>query len=134
MKTIENFLSLYAKNSSKGVRRAGLYAFLEYIGDVKRKSGRAMGAETSQFENCMKEYSDVKRDYYDDVLRFAVSLNNKPPLTARSYISSVKEYFGYNGIEFTAYQLKNIRFKLPKGKTRTEEADMTKDVIERMSF
>lgn len=37
MKTINNFLSLYAKKTTKSIMRAGLYAFLEYVGNVKRK-------------------------------------------------------------------------------------------------
>jgi len=74
------------------------------------------------------------RDYNDDLLKFAVDMSSKgiPPLTARSYISSVKEYFGQCDIEFSSRQLKDIRNKSPKGRGRTEEDDLTKDVVKQI--
>nr|MDO8062471.1 hypothetical protein [Candidatus Freyrarchaeum guaymaensis] len=35
-------------------------------------------------------------DYFSDVLRFAASLNSKPPMTAKSYLTAVKGFLAEN--------------------------------------
>ncbi len=129
MKSIDDFLELYPKQNTKSVYRAGIYTFLEFVYGVKRNGQRATNAEVLQFESSAKQYLAEKRDYTDDLMRFAASLNSKPPMTAQSYIVGVKEFLGYNGIEFTQRQLKTIRLKLPKGNARTIEKDVDSNVI-----
>ena len=86
------------------------------------------------FEEYLKKYMESNPDHHDDLVRFAGYLNeNKyPPYTVKSYISSMKEYFGRNDIFFNAYEMKDIRNKSPKGRGRTEEDDLTKDVIKKL--
>jgi len=138
-KTINDFLSYYANKNTITVRRSGLLAFIEFVSGKKR-TGLFIRKDDFQnqlieFERHLKEYMSIEnRDYNDDLLKFAVNMNSKkmPPLTARSYISSVKEYFAQCDIEFSSRQLKDIRNKSPKGRGRTEEDDLTKDVIKKI--
>lgn len=131
-KSIDEFLSYYANKNTKNARRSGLLAFIEFVSAEKRTTGSITKEELAVFEQHLKKYVSIKdRDYNDDMLKFAVDMSLKgiPPLTARAYISSAKEYFGQIGIEFTGRQLKDIRNKSPKGRGRTEEDDLTKDVV-----
>lgn len=138
-KTINEFLGYYANKSTKTVRRSGLLAFIEFVSGKKR-TGLFIRKDDFQnqlveFEQHLKTYMSIKdRDYNDDLLKFAVDMSSKkiPPHTAKSYIASVKEYFGQCDIEFNNRQLKDIRNKSPKGGSRTEEDDLTKDVIKQI--
>ncbi|MFZ3167350.1 MAG: tyrosine-type recombinase/integrase [Candidatus Methanoperedens sp.] len=134
-KSIEEFLSYYANKNTKNSRKSGLLAFIEFVSSEKRKSGSITEKELVEFERHLKKYMSIKkRDYYDDLLKFAVYMSSKgiPPLTARAYISTVREYFGQFGIEFSGRQIKDIRNKSPKGGSRTEEDDLTKDIIKQI--
>jgi len=138
-KTINEFLSYYANKSTKTVRRSGLLAFIEFVSGNKR-TGLFIRKDDFQnqiveFEQYLKEYMSIEnRDYNDDIIKFAVNMNSKkiPPHTAKSYLASVKEYFGQCDIEFSSKQLKDIRNKSPKGGSRTEEDDLTKDIIKQI--
>jgi integrase len=74
-------------------------------------------------------YLTGKRDYKKDLLDFAVSLQNRPPLSARQVFNSVKEFLSANEIEVKEHELKRIRSKLPKGSTRTIEKDLDIETI-----
>lgn len=129
MKSIGEFLDLYPKRNSKLVYRAGIHAFLEFIYGSNRSSVKATKKEMVEFEKLAEQYFSEKRDYADDLVRFAASLHTKPPMSAKSYMAGVKEYLGYNGVELTQRQLKTIRLKLPKGNARTVEKDMDSTTI-----
>jgi integrase len=132
MKTIAEFLDLYSKPTTKQVYRGSIHAFLEFIYGKKRVGRRATKSEIAEFEHLAKQYFSENRDYADDLLRFAASLNSKPPKTAKTYMGGVKEYLGYNDIELTQRQLKTIRLKLPKGNARTIEKDMDSITIRKI--
>jgi len=137
-KTIEEFLSYYAKKSTIIVRRSGLLAFIEFVSGKKRvglyERKENFKNLIIEFNQYLKDYMSTDRDFNDDLLKFAVNMNLReiPPLTAKSYIASVKEYFGQCGIDFSSRQLKDIKNKSPKGRTRTEEGELTKDVIKQL--
>lgn len=120
MKSIQEFLELYPKKSTKSVYRAGIRAFLKFV------------YGEGDFEALASRYFQEQRDYLDDLVRFASSLNERPPHTARTYIAAVKEYFLFNRVEFTQRELKHIRLKLPKGNARTVEKDMDGSTIRRI--
>ncbi len=140
MKTISQFLELYPKTNTKDVYRAGIYTFFEFSNSkIKRNGKKVTKNEAVQFEKEAKEYltlNDGKNadlEYYvNDLMRFAAYLHNKPPKTAKTYLGAIKEYLGYNGIEFTQRQLKTIRLKLPKGGVRTVESDMDSKIIQQV--
>lgn len=129
MNSIAAFLELYPNQNTKTVYRGGVYTFFEFIYNFQRAGRRVTGKEAELFEKYAIQYFNEDRDRVDDLMRFAAALHERPPLTAQSYIGGVREYFGYNGIEFTQRQLKSIRLKLPKGNSRTVESDLTSEVI-----
>lgn len=137
MKSIKEFLDLYPKKNTQDVYKAGIYTFLEFFyPEIKRKGRQATKDEVIRFEKAIKRYIDEKNGdleaYLDDLMRFAAYLHSKPPKTAKSYLGAMKEYLGYNNIEFTQRQLKTIRFKLPKGGVRTIEHDMETTTLQRI--
>lgn len=140
MKSISQFLELYAKKNTKDVYRAGIYAFFEfYNSEIKRSGKKVTENEAGQFEKEAKAYLSLnggKHDdlevYVNDLMRFAAYLHTKPPKTAKTYLGAIKEFMGYNGIEFTQRQLKIIRLKLPKGGVRTVETDMDTKIIQQV--
>jgi integrase len=140
MKSISQFLELYPKKNTKDVYRAGIYAFFEFFdSEIKRNGKKVTKNEAAQFEKTANEYltlNDGKKAdlevYVNDLMRFAAHLHNKPPKTAKTYLGAIKEYLGYNGIEFTQRQLKTIRLKLPKGGVRTIENDMDRKIIQQI--
>jgi integrase len=129
MKTINDFLDLYAKSSSKSVYRSGLYSFLEFTYGTVRKNKRVTEEEVEQFEALAVRYLSEERDYAEDLMRYAVYLHDKPPYTARTYLNAIREFLAHNGIEFSQRQLKTISGKLPKGNSRTVEKDLDSTTI-----
>jgi len=129
MAKIEEFLELYAKPNTKGVYRAGILEFFDFLYGKQRKGKRVRKEEMLKYEELADEYLKEKRDYFNDLLRFSASLNNRPPITAKSYITAVKEFLAENGIEFSQRELKRIRLKLPKGNARTVEKDMDHETL-----
>lgn len=46
-----------------------------------------------KYEELAEKYlKDKSRDYFNDVLRFAASLNSKTPMTAKTYITPSKSF------------------------------------------
>ena len=132
MKSIENFLSIYPNENSMYVRRSGVLKFFEFVSGTIRPGAKVSKTGFMQLEEIAKAYMESKPDYIEDLMKFASSLNKMPPLTVKSYVASVKEYFGYNEVEFTQRQLKMLRLKLPKGGVRTIEKDMDIEVISKI--
>jgi integrase len=60
---------------------------------------------------------------------FVVSLQSRPPLSARQLFTFAKEFFNHYDLELPAKDLKFIRNKLPKGSVRTIERDMDTETI-----
>lgn len=131
-KTMTEFLELYGKSNTKGVYRSALRNFAEFIFKIERNGRQATKQEAKHLNDLLNQYFNNGRDYYNDVLTFAASLSDKPPKTAKAYISGIKEFLGYNGVEFTQRQIKTIRLKLPKGNARTIEKDMDIEVIRKI--
>ncbi|VVB52183.1 Tyrosine recombinase XerA [uncultured archaeon] len=133
MKTMKEFLEYFPNKHTKIVRRSGLISFLEFKFGIKRKTKQHFQeGELEMFEEYLKKYMESNPNHFDDLLKFAGYLHEYPPLTVKSYISSMKEYFGRNDIFFNAYQMKDVRNKSPKGRGRTEEQDMTKEIIKKL--
>lgn len=133
MKSIQNFLDLYPKRNSRLVYSAGINCFFEFIYGFKKEGKKVTESERKQFEKLAEQYFSEGRDIPDDLLRFSAYLHTKPPKTAKSYMAGVKEYLGYNDVELTTRESKQIRLKLPRGGVRTVEKDMTPDVIKKVT-
>ncbi|RLI80797.1 hypothetical protein DRP04_07550 [Archaeoglobales archaeon] len=111
--SVSEFLELYGKENTKAVYRAGLKRFFKGI-----------YGEDEDVDKLAERYLSDGRNHFQDLLKFAASLSDRPPITARSYFSGVKEWLAMNDITFTERQLKMARNKLPKGNARTVEDEI----------
>jgi len=136
MGKIAEFLELYSKKTTKSSYRTGVLHFLDFVYGKQRKGSRVRSErELEKYEKLAERYlKEVKneRDVFNDLLRFAASLSDKPPLTARTYFAGVKEFLASYDIELTTQQVKRIRNKLPKGKSRTVEADLDHEKLRKI--
>lgn len=128
-KTLSEFLELYRNDNTRWGYQSALHTFVEFIYKIEREGNRITNQEKAHFSELLNQYFAESRDYYDDILKFAVSLNDNPPKTAKAYIIGVKEFFAFNGNELTQRQWKTITLKLPKGGARTIEKDMESTII-----
>ena len=132
MSKVKEFLDLYTNKGTKTGYKSAIISFVECIYGQKRKGNRITKKENEYFIKLADNYFTEERKHYEDLLKFAVSLNQNPPKTARMYLSAIKEFLSYNEIEFSQRQLKVIRLKLPKDNARTVENDMDNTVIRKI--
>jgi len=124
MKSLNEFLALYSAKSTRNVYKAGITLFLETVYRVKRSE--------VDINSLSARYLTEDRDYMEDLLRFAVSLQDRPPITAKAYFAGVKEFLAANDIELTRRQIKTITNRLPKGNARTVERDMDVETLRKI--
>ena len=134
---IEKFLSLYSKETTRRVYRAGIYDFLDHIYGRVRQNKRVTPAEKEKYEKLADRYfmelEEGKRDAFEDLLSFVASMNGAPPTGAKAKIAGVKEWLSHYGIELSQRQIKQLRGKMPKGKmSRTAEKDIDKEILRKI--
>ena len=122
MQYIMEWLSTYPKRNTRKVFKAGVFHFLNHLygeGDLEGQAAKYV-----------QEYKSGQRDPFKDLLSFAASLSAKPPKTAKAYVTGAKSFLEYTlNIEFTTKQSRLISNRLPKGKARTVEAELTRDKL-----
>jgi len=129
MGKIADYLKHYDHASTAGGYSSAVYTFLDYIYGKQRKGGRVTEDEKGLYEKLLDKYLKEKRNYSEDMAGFVVSLQSRPPLSARQAFTFTKEFFNHYDLELPAKDLKFIRHKLPKGNVRTIEKDMDIDTI-----
>ncbi len=129
MKSITQFGELYSVSSTRMAYKSALYAFLKYIYQIEKAGYRVTNDEKKILNDLATRYFTEKRDYTEDIIKFAVANSDKPPKTVKMYIAAIKEFLGYNDVEFTQRQIKQIRLKLPKGSARSIEKDMDTSTV-----
>jgi integrase len=128
MGNIADYLKHYSNASTAGGYSSAVYTFLDFIYGKQRK-GRVTEKEKITYEKLVDKYLKEKRNYSEDMAGFVVSLQSRPPLSARQTFTFAKEFFNYYNVELPAKDLKFIRHKLPKGSARTIEKDMDIETI-----
>jgi len=130
---IRQFLDLHPKRNTKGVYRAGIFDFFDFIYGRVRKGKKATKKEMEEYERLADKYFEEERDHFDDLLKFIAHMNGGPPIGQKAKIAGVKEFLSYYGVEFTQRQLKQLSTKMPKGKTaRTAEKDVDTDTLRKI--
>lgn len=129
MGKIADYLKHYPNPSTAGGYTSAVYSYLDFIYGNQRKGKKVTPEEKEIYENLVDQYIEEKRNYSKDMADFVVSLQSRPPLSAKQTFNSVKEFFNYYNLQLSAKDLKFIRFKLPKGKVRTIERDLDIDTI-----
>ena len=129
MGNMADFLKNYDSRSTQNGYSAALYTFIDCIYGEQRKGGKVTPDERIVYEKLVDKYLIDKRDYAADLMKFATSLQSRPPLSARLTFSYVKEFLASNDIEAKHQDLKRIRNKLPKGGSRTIERDLDIETV-----
>jgi len=129
---IKNFLSLYSSSNTRGVYRSGIYAFFDAMYEHKRTGRIPTAEDIAWYEDTAARFFSDSRDFQNDLMKFAASLSNRPPWTAKSYVNSVKEFMTEQGIEFSQREIKRVRTKLPKGGARTVEKILDHEVLRKV--
>jgi integrase len=132
---IEKFISLYPKQTTRSSYKSAIYNFLDVVFGVKIRKAKfhVSDEENMKYEELAGRYFNEERDYYEDLLRLAGAMNGKAPFSVRSTVSGVKEFMGYNGVEFSQNQVKSLGKKLPKGKLqRTAEKDIEIEALRKI--
>jgi integrase len=132
MGRIEEFLKMYSAEATRRTYRTAIFDFLDHVYGRIRKGKRVRKEEMEKYEEAAENYFSEPRDFFKDFLSFVSSVD-EAPTGARAKINGVKEFLIFNGIEFTQKQLRQIRGKMPKGKTaRTAEKDIDHEVLRKV--
>jgi len=127
MTRIAEFLAQYDKINTQRSYKTALRLFFDVVYDSPRVN------DDAHYENLaarhLTELQDGTRTLAADMIAYANALADKPPLTARSRIAAVKEYFVENGYDLTPRDVKNIRRRVPKGYAQTAEREMSRETL-----
>jgi len=129
MGKLADYLKNYSNASTAGGYSSAVYTFLDHIYGKQRKGAHATADEKTEYEKLIDKYLKSKRNYSEDMAEFVVSLQTRPPLSARQTFTFTKGFFDYYDLELPAKDLKFIRHKLPKGNVRTIDKDMDTETI-----
>lgn len=122
---VEKWLNSFNSKSTRNVYSSGLKMFVKtVVGD-------------GDFDRNIQQYlSQLKkgRDIFKDLMTYASSLAQRPPKTAKVYMTSVMSFLEYElDFELSKKQKKHLRAKLPKGKrARTIEDDLTRERLRKI--
>jgi len=129
MGKIADYLKHYDNQSTAGGYSSAVYSFLDFIYGKQRNGIRVTTDEKAKYEKLVDKYLKEKRNYAEDMAGFVVSLQTRPPLSARQTFTFTKEFFNHYNLELPAKDMKFIRHKLPKGNARTVEKDLDTETI-----
>jgi integrase len=130
MGKIADYLKNYSNATTSACIACAIYNYLDHIyGKKHRKGNRVSNEEKAFYEKLVNKYLKEKRNYSEDMTGFVVSLQTRPPLSARQTFSLAQGFFSYYDRELSAKDLKFIRHKLPKGNVRTVDKDMDTETI-----
>ena len=129
---LEKFLKNLRTDSTRKNYRSGIIYFIEFIYEVEREGKRATKAENERFFELADQYLDQERNYEDDLREFAVSLQSKPPMTARNYFTAIERFLFRSGIELKAKTIDDIKGSLPIGGAKGVEDEMSKEIIDKL--
>jgi len=133
MGKIAEFLEQYGSRTRHSYS-SGINTFLSFVYQYKRSDSKRISPEDRlQFEVLAERYLADGRDYEQDMISFSKYCSeNLAPTSGRLYISIVKEFLSHYDIEFSRKQEKKIRNKAPDGGPVSQEADLTKDMLQKL--
>jgi integrase len=129
---IQHFLSNYSKPRTRTAYRSGIFRFFDLVGKPIRQ-GYARKKDFAEYEKRAETYLSTPPDeILDDLMRFAASMGNIPPWTARGYLRSVILFFQRHRIRLEPDDRRLLVSKLPKGGSRTKEILFDADTLRRI--
>ena len=82
----------------------------------QRKGNKVSTSEKGQYQNLVELYFSEDRDYKEDLTRYVVTLQNRPPLSAKKTFSYVKEFLAAHDVELRSW-ISNDPQQTAKGNT-----------------
>jgi integrase len=125
MGRISNFLSQYHSESTRGTYATGVYKFLSNVYQVKIRRG-----DLESYEALADRYFTDPRDYSEDLITYAGTFEKSPANTARTRVTSVKEFLIFNDVEIKEKDTRTIRRRMPKGGAVTVERDLDAAILQ----
>ena len=98
---LEKFLEAYTSKSTISTYRCALNNFFKTLG-------------TSE-----KQYFKGKRNYEDDITKFFISINDRPPKSVRLMLSAVKIFLSENDIDLSDKFWRRLNRKIKGNRART---------------
>jgi integrase len=135
MGRISDFLDQYHSVSTRKTYASGVNEFLRGIYRAKLK---ALDITIPRIENqgIYEEMADwyfsEQRDPSEDLIAYAGTFTRAPATTARTRITSVKEFLIFHDIEIRDKDARTIRRKIPKGGAVTVEQDLDAATLQSM--
>ncbi len=129
MGKIADYQKNYTNEATAQGYAAAVYTFMDFIYGKQREKRCATDKEKATYEKLVDKYLKEKRDYPDDLTKFAVSLHSRAPLSARQTFNCVTGFFSYYDKELSVKDEKFIRRRLPKGHVQSIEKDMDTETI-----
>ena len=126
---LETFLNSYPNPGTRNACSVAIHSFIDSVYGRQRKGYRVNDDEKKIYAQLVDRYFTEKRDYQEDLMAYALSLQSNAPLTARKSFSRICEFLAANDIELRNQDKKRIRYKLPKGGPRTVEKEMDIETI-----
>lgn len=129
-----DFKAAYGNAKTQSTVTSHIVRFLDFIygkpiprGQLGIRSDDRMKA----YDKLSLDYlMDTERDHFEDATLFVASMcGTVSPLSARSSFVFLKQWFGYNDIEFSDHKKKMIKNKLPKGGSQTVERKFSVETI-----
>jgi len=134
MPRIRDFLNQYPGRGTRYSYSTGVNAFISFIYQFKRAKGQRITPEDrAQLEMFAERYVMEGRNYEQDMINFSnYCTQHYAPTSGRLFVTIAKEFLSFNDIEFTRKQEKKIRNKIPNGGPISEEAELTKDMLQKV--
>ena len=98
---LEKFLESYTSKSTISTYRCALNNFFKTLGTTE------------------KQYFKGKRNYEDDITKFFISINDRPPKSVRLKLSAVKIFLSENDIDLSDKFWRRINRKIKGNRART---------------
>lgn len=134
MARIKDFLEQYPGRGTRYSYSTGVNAFLSFIYEFKRAKGQRVTPEDrARYEQLADRYVIEGRDYEQDMINFSnYCSGHYAPTSGRLFVTIAKEFLSFNDIEFTRKQERKIRNRTPAGGPISEEAELTRDILQKV--
>jgi integrase len=129
MVRISSFLEQYGKAQTKMGYTSAIFAFYDYIYKYQRKGKRASVEDREKYEEFAETYFTSSQDYVQDLINYAASRSDRPAKTVQMYVSAIREFMVFNGVNFTDAEKKRIKNKTPRGGAATVEDELDLEKI-----
>ena len=137
MAKVAEFLDSYSHSGTRVSYGSAINKFFSFIYGYqtysKRQPQKLMDEQRVEIENLADRYFIEKRDIPKDLKTFNQWFaKDHTPTACQYYSSAIREFFIFHNVVMTEKEIRDIRRKVKRGRTVTEEHDLTKDDVKRI--